>query len=447
MTVFLFAAGGVLAGAGTRVCVVALVAAAVFGARQPQPLLAALGAWTAASAAAYVLLERASPRDAVLPLLGSAAVLAAAGSPNGAVVLGLWVLGTIAAVMSRGEDASGRRWALGLAASDVVLAVAVATTAGRGFEGWPFTLRPSGAVAMLAAAVIRAPLAGGPRSQPTARSSLVVRTQAAVLIALAAASADRTLLRVMIVLGALAFAAAPLSSVRSAVDGLQELGLLATIVGAAALGWVSIGWAWGVLAAGTLIHSLRFTLGRHPSGPLTDAIGRGAGIALPFLPPCAALLEGAFRSSSDLTIVVVFAVLAGLAGRTASTRVDADSESGPLDVVRAWVPPFVAAAASVAAPLLWLPDPPAGGEVGWPPLWGAAIVLVAAIGGSQLRGVVSDRDGSDAMRSRTALMRLTERPSAILDVVANDVVLWATVTAVAAAAVVLWLVGLGRGFL
>ena len=447
MTVFLFAAGGVLAGAGTRLCVAALVAAAVFGARQPQPLLAALGTWAAVSAAGWILLARRSPREAALPLLGTAAVLATAGSPNGAVVLGLWVLGTAAAVLARGVDASGRRWALGLAASDVVFAVAVATTAGRGFEGWPFTLRPSGAVAMLAAAAIRAPLAGGPSSHASSASSLIVRTQTAVLVALGAATADRTLMRIIIVLGVLAFATAPLSSVRSRIDGLQEVGLLAAVVGAAALGWIAIGWAWGVLAAGTLIHHLRFTVGSTASGQVADAIGRSAGIGLPFLPACTALLEGAFRSSSDVTAVVIVAVLAGLAGRASSVPVDVDHPTGrDVDVVRAWVPVALAAAASIAAPLLWLPEPPAGGAVDWPPLWGAAVVAGAAIVGSQLRGVISDEHPVHVARP-AVITRWKERPSAVVDVVATDVVLWATVTAVAAAAVVLWLVGLGRGFL
>ena len=96
MTVFLFAGGGLLAGLGTRASAALFVAAAVFGARQPEPLLAALSTWTAATAAGWVLLERGSPRAAALPCLGAAAVLAAAASPNGAVVLGLWVLGTVA---------------------------------------------------------------------------------------------------------------------------------------------------------------------------------------------------------------------------------------------------------------------------------------------------------------------------------------------------------------
>lgn len=449
MTVFLFAVGGLLAGLGTRVSAALFVAAAVFGARQPEPLLAAVSTWTAVTAAGWVLLERGSPRAAAVPCLGAAAVLGAAGSPNGAVVLGLWVLGTVAVVVQRGELVSGRRRAIGLAAGDVVFAVAIATTAGDGFEGWPSTLKLPGAVAMLVAAVMRAPLAGGPAGDVSVSypASLIVRAQTVVLIGLAVATANRATISTIVVLGAVAFAASSVASRRSTIDAVQELALVAIAVGAAALGWVPTGWAWGALAAGTLIHHLRFTVGANPSGAVADAIGRGAGIGLPFLPVATALLEGAFRTSSRLTLVLLFGILGGLAGRTRSPALSGPRTRPQLDPVRAWGPIAAAGAASVAAPLLWSPSPPAAGEGAWPPLWVAAAVIVAAAAGSQMRGVVAPRPVGRAKPPLHSVVRSFEERFALVDGLATDVVLWAAVTAVAAAAVVLWLIGLGRGFL
>ena len=447
MTVFLFAGGGLLAGLGTRVSAVLFVAAAVFGARQPEPLLAALSTWTAATAAGWVLLERGSPRAAALPCLGAAAVLAAAASPNGAVVLGLWVLGTIAVILQRGELTSGRRWAIGLAAGDVVFAIAVATSAGRGFEGWPSTLKLPGAITMLAAAVMRAPLAGGPPDAAAGAypSNLIVRAQTVLLVGLVATAADRRTIAVMVVLGTVAFAASSVVIRGATVDAVQELGLVAVAVGAAALGWVPEGWAWGALAAGTLIHHLRFTVGLRPSGGIADAVIRGAGIGLPFLPVATALLEGAFRTSSRLTVVLLLGVLAGLAGRARSLPERMRRGASALDPLRAWGPVVAAGVASVAAPLLWSPSPPAGGDASWPSMWSAAFVVAATVAGSQVRGVVTARH--NAASPRRSLADVLDGRLSIVDTVATDVVLWAAVTAVAAAAVVLWLIGLGRGFL
>jgi hypothetical protein len=447
MTVFLFAGGGLLAGLGTRASAALFVAAAVFGARQPEPLLAALSTWTAATAAGWVLLERGSPRAAALPCLGAAAVLAAAASPNGAVVLGLWVLGTIAVILQRGELTSGRRWAIGLAAGDVVFAVAVATSAGRGFEGWPSTLKLPGAISMLVAATMRAPLAGGPPGAASEAypSNLIVRAQTVLLVGLVATAADRRTIAVMVVLGTIAFAASSILVRRATIDAVQELGLVAIAVGAAALGWVPEGWAWGALAAGTLIHHLRFTVGLRPSGELADAVIRGAGIGLPFLPVATALLEGAFRTSSRLTVVLLLGVVVGLAGRARSVPepMRRGTSAHPL---RAWGPVVAAGAASVAAPLLWSPSPPAGGDASWPPMWSAALVVAAAVAGSQVRGVVIARR-VDAATPRRSLADVLDGRFTIVDTVATDVVLWAAVTAVVAAAVVMWLIGLGRGFL
>jgi hypothetical protein len=456
MTVVLFAAGGLLAGLGTRLSAVALVAAAVFGARQPQPVLAALCTWTAATAAGWILLDRRSPRALAVPCLGASAVLAAAGAPNGAVVLGLWGLGTISAVVSVGTLPSARRWALGLAVGDVVFAVAIATTAGRGFEGWPATLKAPGALAMLAAAVLRAPLAGGPigdrrpdgGGDAAYPALLIVRAQTIMLVGLAIAAGGRAPLRPILVLGAVAFAVATVASARSTADTVQELGLVAMAIAGAALGWVPAGWAWGALAAGTLIHHLRLTVESRAGGGVADAIVRGGGVGLPFLPVAAALLEGAFSASSRLATVVLVGVLLGFAGRASMRSVSERSASAPVDHLRAWGPIALAAAASVAAPLLWLPQPPGGGDAPWPGVWAAAIVAVAAIVGSQLRDVVTMPTVDVRTPRHVDVVRraATDRMAA-LDVIATDVVLWATFTAVGAAGVVLWLIGLGRGFL
>ena len=456
MIVALFAAGGLLAGLGTRLSAAAFVAAAVFGARQPQPVLAALCTWTAATAAGWVLLDRRSPRVLAVPCLGAAAVLAAAGSPNGAVVLALWVLGTISAVVSVGALTSARRWALGLAAGDVIFAVAIATTAGRGFEGWPATLKVPGAFAMLVGAVLRAPLAGGPSERRRPAGSevcaspalLIIRAQTVMLIGLVIAGAGRTPLRAIVVLGAIAFAAATVASARSTLDTVQELGLVAMAVAGAGLGWVPAGWTWGALAAGTLIHHLRFTVEIRPAGSVAEAIARGGGIGLPFLPVAAALLEGAFSASSRLASVVLVGVLLGFAGRASAASVGERRSSAPIDHVRAWGPIALAAAAAVAAPLLWLPQPPGGGDAPWPGAWAAAAVAVAAVAGSQLGGVVAPpTDDARPPRRVDVVRRTASDRLAVLDTIASDVVLWAAFAAVGAAGVVLWLIGLGRGFL
>ena len=457
MTVALFAVGGVLAGLGTRLAALAFVAAAVFGARQPQPLVAALSTWTAAMAAGWVLMDERSPRALAIPCLGAAAVVAAAGAPNGAVVLGLWVIGTAAAVLSLGELASGRRWALGLVAGDVIFAVALATTAGSGFEGWPATLKVPGAIAMLAAAAARAPLIAGPSEDDrsiesdrgsTFASCLVLRAQTVMLIGLAiAAAGDPTTVRVIVVLGAIAFAAAVIAASRTAADALQEIGLVAMAAGAAALGWVPAGWAWGALAAGTLIHHLRFTVDARSTGGFAEAIGRGGGVGLPFLPVSAALLEGAFGASSELTVIVLVAVLVGLAGRTSFVHVRRPRPARGADAPRAWAPVAAAFAASVVAPVLSLPRPPGGGAAPWPGPWAAAVVVVAAIAGSQLPLVAGREGGTAPPRRVDTYRRAVSERLAVLDVIATDVVLWAALASVAAAGVLLWLIGLGRGFL
>jgi hypothetical protein len=457
MTVALFAAGGLLAGLGTRASALAFVAAAVSGARQPQPLLAALTTWTSALAAGWVLMDRRPPRSLAVPCLGAAAVLAAAGSPNGAVVLGLWVIGTIAAVLSRGDEPSASRWALGLAAGDVIFAVAIATTAGRGFEGWPSTLKLPAALAILVAAALRIPLLAGPspgdgRGETSMRrfaSCLILRAQLVVLIGLAiAASGDRTLVRAVVILGAVSFAVSVLAR-RSAVDAFQEAGLVAMTIGGSALGWIPSGWAWGALAAGTLIHHLRFSLEAPSSGAFADAIARGGGVGLPFLPVSAALLEGAFAASSRLATIMLVAIVCGFAGRTYIGPASLPLRRRPAhepERLALWAPVIGVGAACVAAPLLSLPRPPGGGTSQWLGVWGAAAVLIAAAAGSQMRGVVPTPRDVDRDLGASMSRAIAERVS-VLDVIATDAVLWATLTAVAAAGVLLWVIGLGRGFL
>ena len=65
------------------------------------------------------------------------------------------------------------------------------------------------------------------------------------------------------------------------------------------------------------------------------------------------------------------------------------------------------------------------------------------------RSAESSPRAASTLRRRLVDRRETSSTdaSSFVDTVATDVVLWAAVTAVAAAAVVLWLIGLGRGFL
>jgi hypothetical protein len=443
MTIVALVLGGAAAALGTRLCALGFVAAAVLGARIEQPVVAAMSTWTAATAAGWVLLDDGSPRRIAAPVLGAAAVLAAAGSPNGAVVLGLWVLGTASVVLTRPPTPAGSRWALGLFAGDVILAAAIATTAHRGFEGWPATLRLPGAIAVLAAATLRMPLAAGPAGGPSAPALFVVRAQTVLLLGLASAAADRPMLEGLVALGAVAFAAATTSPRRETVDAAQEMALAAMAIGGTALGWVPGGWVWGALAAGTLIHHLRFTLGRPPAGALVDAVGRAAGLGLPFLPVLLALLEGALRVSGWLRLVVLFGALGGLAGRSWLAVVPVRRTAARVDVVRSLAPLALVLVASVYAPVLSLPRPPGGGAALWPGALPALAILVVGAAGSQLRHVVT----SAPDRADRTPFRALALPTARVDALAKDAVLLAGLGLLGAAAVGSWLLGLARGFL
>jgi hypothetical protein len=81
-------------------------------------------------------------------------------------------------------------------------------------------------------------------------------------------------------------------------------------------------------------------------------------------------------------------------------------------------------------------------------VWAAAAIAFAALAGSQIRHVVT----APARRPRVqppwakGVTAFSDRVG-VVDRFANDVAVWMPVAAVAAAAVALWLVGLGRGFL
>jgi hypothetical protein len=452
VTVVLLALGGAAAALGTRSAAVLLVAAAVLGARGAE--LAAISTWTAAAAAAWLLIGR-SPRALALPVLGAAGVIAAAAAPNGAVVLGLWSLGTAAVVLDAlGAGDKGRRWGLALLASDAVLAAGIIAAAGHGFEGWPTTLRSIGAWTLLASAVMRAPLAAGP-TDDSPGGVLVVRTQVVVLLTVALQVGAPGLTGTVVALAAVGFAGASVSSRRATVDGVQELSLIALALAGARAGWGPQGWLWGALAAGTLMHQLRFIRDDGPLGRLAGLLKRNPGIGLPFLPVVLAELEGAFRVRGWVGVVVLFGVLGGLAGRAAvdDSKVSevggGSAGDGRLPAPAAGAAVGLAVAAGLWAPLLRLPHPPAGDPVAWPAAWAGGVVVLLALAGSQA-SLVSSRPAGARMRSTLAPVRralASAVPLELVDRVARERVIWIGLGLLEAVGIGLWLVGVGRGFL
>jgi hypothetical protein len=443
MIVVSFVLGGLAAAAGTRLCVLGFVAAAVLGARDPHPFLAAVSTWTAAAAAGFVALERGSPRRFAVPALGAAAVVAAGASPNAAVVLGLWLLGTAAALVTRTPDTIGRRWALALCGSDLLLAAAIASTTGRGFEGWPGTLGLPAVLAIVVAAAIRVPLSAATSDDTAPSAVVIVRAQSALLIALAVLAGPRWVAQAVVAAGACAFAIATTMRRRAAVDGVQELALVAMTVATAWLGWIPSGWTWGALAAGTLMHHLRLMLGREPAGRFADAMDRTALLGLPFLPVVAALLEGAFRVRGWLSVVVLLGVAGGAAGRATIEPVSVRRGAERVDAVRAFAVLAPTLAASVFAPLLSLPRPPGGDAATWLGPAAGAVLVVIGLSGSQLRGVI----GVGRPRSITFSWAPVQARTAFVDRLATDFAIRIGAASLAIVAIALWIIGLSRGFL
>lgn len=444
MTVLLVVIGAAGAALGTRAAAAAFVAAAVSGA-MGDPQVAAITTWSSALAAGWLLLTDRSPRPLALPALGLAAVLAAGSATNGAVVLGLWVIATCAAVVSRGDGRSADTWALWLCGLDLVLVVCIASTAARGFEGWPQTLTVPAASVVLAAASARALVAAGPDDETWFAGLLVVRAQAVVLTAFAIRAASSGLSEAAVVVAAVAFAAAPLFGRRAVIDAVQEFALVMMALAAANLGWGPVGWEWGALAAGTLMHYLRFTVRRTRSAPFARALSVTAGVGAPLLPVVLVELEGAARAPRVLAVVVLIGLLAGLAGRTRVPLPPLSRRTARgADEVRSGAVLAVAAIASVLGVAFTLPRPPGGEAVVAPPLWAAAVVAAAAVAGARVIRVVNPgrREPFVVPWSRA----MVERAAIVGDIVTPRM-LWAVVGVLVICAAAMWAVGASRGFL
>jgi hypothetical protein len=439
VTILLMGAGAIAAALGTRLSALTFAAAAALGALGDQP---ALATWTTALAAGWVLLGPASVRPIALPALGAAAALGAAGSGNASVVLGLWVVATAAAARSEASGPDGRRWGLTLCASDLFLVAAVATTLGRGFEGWPGNSGTLGAVLLLAGAAARLPLAAGLTDTGSLAGLLVVRAQVAALVVFGVAASGTGVRQGVVVASAAAFALGPLARRPASADVTQELALFAMAVASSRLGWGPPGWEWGALAAGTLIHHLRFMVERGRGVSTGVLLHRSVGLGLPFLPVVLAQVEGSFEIRGPLAVAVLLGAVGGIAGRM-QMPLRAVVAGSPADAVRGWAVAGAAAAAGMWAPFLSLPRPPAGVAIAWPPAWAVLVVLAVAAAGSQVPALVSG-----VPREVPALRWgvVTER-FRWLDRYPGEKVLYAAVGLLAAAAAAAWVVGAARGFL
>jgi hypothetical protein len=450
MTVILCALAGLVAALGTRGALVVFIAAAVAATGRDD--IAAIGTWTPALAAGWILLTDRPVRTIALPALGAASVLAAGTARNGAVVLGLWVVGTAAAIVavlmepSPSVQPAGRRWALGLTALDIVLAGLVASSAGRGFEGWPVTGGTPVALVLVACAVLRAPFAAGPADRLRLPGLLIVRAQTVVLVMFASTVGGVVVGRTLLAVGAIGFVLAHASTRRAVIDVSQELSLAAMAVAIAVLGWGPSGWLWGALAAGTLMHQLRFTVAGRGPGAIADRLGRSAGIGLPFLPVIAAVLEGASHAAGTfdrgLRALVVVAIGLGLAAHSREPSA-AGRERSSGEERRAVGILVLVGAASLWATLLAWPLPPAGETTWWPPAWASVIVAIAGVAGLGLARSLAPGRAPPRGGRWVSIDLPTER----LDKVASPRTLAGAVAALGTAAVMLWLVGLARGFL
>jgi hypothetical protein len=441
MTVVLIALGAIAAAAGTRLAAAFFIGAAVAGALGSD--LAAVSTWSAALAAGCVLLSPASPRWIALPALGLAAVVAAGLAHNSAVVMTLWVLGTGAAAVSSESTEEGRRWAFALCALDATLLAVLAVASIDSFEGWPATLGTVSSGLLLAAAGVRACLVAAPSAVPPFAGLLVVRTQVAVLVAVSVAAGGPGIARAAIVLGAAGFAVGPFLRRPVAVDAIQELSLYALAIASTELGWTSRGWAWGALAAGTLIHQLRFMVGRGVAGQWVELVLRSAGIGLPFLPVVGALLEGSLGPRGWEAAVIAAGTLIGSAARLGTPLARPRRRArGWVDDVRGPVVVALAVVASLSASALSLPRPPGGAAVHWPDVVALVAVGSAAIVGSRFRLV-----GSKAAPANAAPDLAERLPVTVEAVPARPVVLWTALGVLGAGAVALWIAGVTRGFL
>jgi hypothetical protein len=370
-------------------------------------------------------------------------------------VLALWVLATAVAAVNRGPDPEGARWAATLCVCDVPVAAAVAWVALRvGFEDWPHQLDGVAVGLLVGAAALRASLASGPSDDGQEVGLLIVRTQTVVLlsIALNVGGVDRSILVGAALLGAAGFAVSGTVARAATADVVQEISLVALVLAGARLEWMPAGWEWGALAGGTLMHNLRLRLASEHVGPLAGRILMGGGFGLPLLPVALVGLEGAARARGWVGIVVLVGLVAGLGARLSLfyARPGVDGRRSRPEVEGRWqwaVATAVLGAAVVSglwAPVLAVPRPPAGGPIAWPPVWAVGLVLLAGLAGAlrplPVRSHETTSDPTGRALPRLPDLRLparTMRPGVIVT----------GLSALAAVAVAIWVIGVLRGFL
>lgn len=452
MTIALLGLGALAAAAGTRAAGFVFLGVAVVGALGSS--LPALVTWIAATAAALIWAP-GTPRRLALPVLGAAAALGAGSARNTTVVLGLWIIGTGAAVLTRGDGPGSDRWAQTLCLADLPVVAAVAWTAfDIGLEGWPQQLDPAAVVLLLIGAALRAPLASGPQDGSQASGLLIVRAQSAALlvIAIGAPAAD-DLLSTAAALAAVGFLVGGIVARSATRDVIQELALVALVSAAARSGWGPQGWEWGALAAGTLMHNLRLRLGDGAGGPLAGALYRGAGLGLPLLPVVLVGLEGAIRAGGWVGSVMMLGLAGGSAARASTPWVASPAPHQTPDR-RAWAPGVatagvaLCAAAGLWAPALTVPEAAAGEPIGWPPGWAAVAVLVTGAAAA----IARRRSADDPAASPAADSPRRWQPLALPELrvparLAQPRLVLASTAVLGLAALAMWVVGVLRGFL
>ena len=440
MTLLFMALAALAAALGTQAASILLIVAATLAATGTT--LVAAGTWTAALAAGAMWLS-GTRRRLALPIAATSAVLAAGAAPNVAAVLGLWVAGTGATLLAVDamQSDTGRRFGVMFAAADLPLVAAVGAGAVRGFQGWPSGAQGFVAVALACTAVSKALLARAPTAADEAGVLLVARTQGLIAALLAVRAAPHEILQMLVIGGGVAFAVIPHFSQDAVVDVVQEMALVTIAASSAVLGWGPQGWIWAALAAGTLIHHLRLSTRGTSLASVATLLTRGGAIGFPFLPVVLAELESAARSRPGAGAALVVAFVYGLAARirpVARARLRRPPrlrELAPLLFVGA------AFAASLWAPLLSSPHPPAGIAIEHLPAWAAPVIAAAAAGGWFFPQFVR----GPAQPAKPAVVRLPELP--FRDLLVRPLVLEGVAAALAAAATLMWALGAVRGFL
>jgi len=442
MTLALLLVAALGAAVGTQAAALLLVGAAVAAALTTAPAVVVVGTWTAALAAGAVWLTGV-PRRLALPILGAAAVIAAGRAPNAAAILALWTLGSVAFVL--GADALGspeaRRWGVAFLAADLPFAVGVVAGAASGFQDWPSGARGVVTVALAIAAAGKVALARSPTAPTEPATLLAARTQALVAVLMAVRSAPHGVLQAVVVFAGIAFAVVPHLAGDVVVDVAQETALFALAAASAAVGWGPRGWTWAVLAAGTLIHHLRLSTRKGSLGTVATLLTRGGLVGLAYLPIVVVELEGAARARPAAGAVLVVTLLYGSAARSRPVprarlrRAPRPAELAPLLVAAG------AFAASIWAPLLSSPRPPAGAAVAWLPPWAAVAIAAAAVAGGFVPGLVR----GPARVSSASPLTLPALP--LRDFAVRPRVLEGLGAILATVAAAMWVVGAIRGFL